>query len=257
MAPILNDISRDLGGILPLLTRVRQSQRSVTNVDKPEYGSSNVNWVGIVYSLAQAVVLMLAGRLSDIFGRRWFFIIGSCIGLIGSIVGGTSGSLEQLIAGETLIGIAAGFQCSFFWVVAEIVPMKRRFIANAGLFLWTLPTVNPHPFHSSPTPQRLGWLMEACSEYPWPQDCCHYSEQYICEMAWVFLLLNRYERTISATMVLLLPPTHISHVAPNEKGETLDYGLRLHWSRSLFSWDDSSTDGSQLGRCKSFMSTTR
>ncbi|KUL87588.1 hypothetical protein ZTR_05842 [Talaromyces verruculosus] len=118
VAPILNDISRDLG----------------------EYGSSNVNWVGIVYSLAQAVVLMLAGRLSDIFGRRWFFIIGSCIGLIGSIVGGTSSSLEQLIAGETLIGIAAGFQCSFFWVVAEIVPMKRRFIANAGLFLWTLPT---------------------------------------------------------------------------------------------------------------------
>ncbi|KAH8691503.1 fungal trichothecene efflux pump [Talaromyces proteolyticus] len=120
VAPILSEISRDLGA----------------------YGSSNVNWVGIVYSLAQAVVLMLAGRLSDIFGRRWFFIIGSSIGLIGSIVAGTSTSLEQLIAGETLIGIAAGFQCSFFWVVAEIVPMKRRFIANAGLFLFTLPTNN-------------------------------------------------------------------------------------------------------------------
>lgn len=94
---------------------------------------------------------MLAGRLSDIFGRRWFFIIGSCIGLIGSIVGGTSSSLEQLIAGETLIGIAAGFQCSFFWVVAEIVPMKRRFIANAGLFLWTLPTVNRLSHSPAPT----------------------------------------------------------------------------------------------------------
>jgi MFS family permease len=115
---------------LPLLNKIAQ-------------GSSNANWVGIVYSLAQAVVLMLVGRLSDIFGRRWFFIIGSSIGLIGSIVGGTATSLGQLIAGETLIGIAAGFQCSFFWVVAEIVPMKRRFIANSGLFLWTLPTVTP------------------------------------------------------------------------------------------------------------------
>ena len=104
-------------------------------------GSSDINWVGIVYSLTQAIVLMLAGRLSDLFGRRWFFVIGSVIGLVGSIVGARAGTIGQLIAGETLIGIAAGFQCSFFWVVSEIVPMKRRFIANSGLFLWTLPTV--------------------------------------------------------------------------------------------------------------------
>jgi MFS family permease len=83
---------------------------------------------------------MLAGRLSDIFGRRWFFIVGSVIGLAGSIIGGTSQGIGQLIAGETLIGIAAGFQISFFWVVSEIVPMKRRFLANAGIFLWSLPT---------------------------------------------------------------------------------------------------------------------
>jgi hypothetical protein len=74
-------------------------------------------------------------------------------------------------------------------------------------------------------------------------------------MAWVFLLLNSYERSISDTMVLLLPPANISHAAPNEKGETVDYGIRLHRSHSFFSRDDSSTDGSQLGRCKSYMST--
>ncbi|KAJ5270830.1 hypothetical protein N7505_006588 [Penicillium chrysogenum] len=118
VAPILTDINNDLGGS----------------------GSSDINWVGIVYSLTQAIVLMLAGRLSDLFGRRWFFVIGSVIGLVGSIVGARAGTIGQLIAGETLIGIAAGFQCSFFWIVSEIVPMKRRFIANSGLFLWTLPT---------------------------------------------------------------------------------------------------------------------
>ncbi|KAJ6178953.1 hypothetical protein N7519_009414 [Penicillium mononematosum] len=122
VAPILTDINNDLGGS----------------------GSSDINWVGIVYSLTQAIVLMLAGRLSDLFGRRWFFVIGSVIGLVGSIVGARAGTIGQLIAGETLIGIAAGFQCSFFWVVSEIVPMKRRFIANSGLFLWTLPTVSTH-----------------------------------------------------------------------------------------------------------------
>lgn len=95
-----------------------------------------------MYTLTQAIVLMLAGSLSDLFGRRWFFIIGSMIGLVGSIVGATAGSMGQLIVGETLIGIGSGFQNSFFWIVSEIVPMKRRFIANAGLFMWTLPTVN-------------------------------------------------------------------------------------------------------------------
>ena len=84
---------------------------------------------------------MLAGRLSDIFGRRWFFIAGSAIGLAGSIVGATAHGIGQLIAAEALIGVAAGFQISFFWVVSEIVPMKRRFLANAGIFLWSLPTV--------------------------------------------------------------------------------------------------------------------
>lgn len=98
-------------------------------------------WVGIVYTMMQAVMFLLVGRLSDIFGRRWFFIIGSAIGMAGSIVAATAHGVAQIIAGETLIGIAAGFQISFFWVVSEIVPMNRRFIATSGIFLWSVPTV--------------------------------------------------------------------------------------------------------------------
>lgn len=86
-------------------------------------------------------MFLLVGRLSDIFGRRWFFIIGSAIGTVGSIVAATAHGVAQVIAGETLIGIAAGFQISFFWVVSEIVPMNRRFIATSGIFLWSVPTV--------------------------------------------------------------------------------------------------------------------
>ena len=95
-----------------------------------------------MYTLPQAIIFMLVGRLSDILGRRWFFIIGSVFGLAGSIIGATATSVPQLIAAETLIGIGTGFQNSFFWVVSEIVPMKRRFIANAGLFAFTIPTVS-------------------------------------------------------------------------------------------------------------------
>jgi MFS family permease len=54
------------------------------------------------------------GCFSDIFSRRWFFIIESILGLIGSILGATAHSVNQLIGDEVLIGIASGFQISFF-----------------------------------------------------------------------------------------------------------------------------------------------
>lgn len=69
-----------------------------------------------------------------------FFIIGSGIALIGSIIGATAQNVNTLIAAEVLIGIAVAFQQSFFWVVAEIVPMKWRYIANSYCYLMTTPT---------------------------------------------------------------------------------------------------------------------
>lgn len=68
--------------------------------------SDNITWVALVYLLCQAVFFLIVGRLSDIFGRRWFFITGSVIGLVGSILGATAQSVNQLIGAEVFIGIA-------------------------------------------------------------------------------------------------------------------------------------------------------
>jgi len=118
IAPLLGDINADIGP------------------------SVNITWVALAYLLVQSVTFLLVGRLSDLFERRWFFIIGSIIGLVGSILGATAQSVNQLIGAEVLIGCASGFQISFFWVVAEIVPMKWRYLANSGLYAFTVPT-NP------------------------------------------------------------------------------------------------------------------
>lgn len=118
VAPLLNVINEDLGP------------------------SVNITWVALVYLLCQSVFFLIVGRLTDIFGRRWFFISGSVIGLLGSILGATAQSINQMIAAELFIGIASGFQISFFWVVAELVPMKYRYIASSGLYFITFPT-NP------------------------------------------------------------------------------------------------------------------
>ena len=75
--------------------------------------SHNITWVALANLHCQAVTFLVIGRLSDIFGRRWFFIIGSIIGLIGSILGATAQSVNQHIGAQVFIGVATGFRISF------------------------------------------------------------------------------------------------------------------------------------------------
>jgi MFS family permease len=46
--------------------------------------SPYLTWVALAYTLPVAIGLLLVGRLSDLFGRRWFFILGSVLALIVS-----------------------------------------------------------------------------------------------------------------------------------------------------------------------------
>jgi hypothetical protein len=86
-----------------------------------DVGSSPIiTWIALSYLLCQTVFFLDVGRFIDIFGRRWFFIIGSILGLIGSTLEAIARSVNQFIGAEVFIGIASGFQISFFWVVAEV-----------------------------------------------------------------------------------------------------------------------------------------
>ncbi|KAK4952209.1 hypothetical protein LTR10_010131 [Elasticomyces elasticus] len=105
IAPILSEINADIGP------------------------SPNINWVPLANLACGAVFFLLVGQLS-----------GSALALIGSIVGAVAQDVNTLIAAEVIIGVAVAFQQSFFWVVAEIVPMKWRYIANSYCYLMTTPT---------------------------------------------------------------------------------------------------------------------
>jgi MFS family permease len=54
-------------------------------------------WVSLVYNVTLAVGLVLVGRLSDIFGRRYFFIGGQVIAVLGCIVCAKATSVPMLI----------------------------------------------------------------------------------------------------------------------------------------------------------------
>ncbi|KIW03535.1 uncharacterized protein PV09_05296 [Verruconis gallopava] len=99
----------------------------------------NITWVSLVYTLTLAIGLLLVGRLSDLFGRRWFFIGSAVLALIGCIVCAVAKTVGTLIGGTTLIGLAASGQQSFAFITGEIVPMKHRFSANAVMYLFCIP----------------------------------------------------------------------------------------------------------------------
>ena len=62
------------------------------------------------YTIATAVALPLAGGLSDIFGRKGFFIVGCFISLVGTVIALAAQSVPMVIAGMTFKGIGAGCQ---------------------------------------------------------------------------------------------------------------------------------------------------
>lgn len=68
---------------------------SIINAD---LGPDNrYTWISLVYNAVLAVFLSPVGRLSDIFGRRWFFIVGALVAVIGSIVCATAQNILTLV----------------------------------------------------------------------------------------------------------------------------------------------------------------
>lgn len=90
-------------------------------------------WITISWNLGGAMFVTVGGRLSDIFGRRYFFIAGAVILIIGSVVSATGQSINQMIAGGALFGCGSGFLEMAFGAVQEIVPSKYRHV-TIGLF---------------------------------------------------------------------------------------------------------------------------
>ncbi|KAF2650884.1 MFS general substrate transporter [Lophiostoma macrostomum CBS 122681] len=101
---------------------------------------STVIWLSLVYTMGLAVSLLLVGRLSDIFGRRWFFICGTALGVIGAVVASTAKNINVLIGGQVLIGLSASTGYSYAFIIGELVPVKRRFLFNAIIFIFSFPT---------------------------------------------------------------------------------------------------------------------
>src|SRR4051794_11300192 len=68
------------------------------------FSNDNRQWIVTAYSLAFGSLLLLGGRISDLFGRKWTFIGGLLGFAAASAVGGMAQSFELLVASRALQG---------------------------------------------------------------------------------------------------------------------------------------------------------
>jgi EmrB/QacA subfamily drug resistance transporter len=86
---------------------------TIVNIALPSIGrdlhasNGTLSWVISAYVLAFGGLLLLGGRLADLFGRRRMFIGGLAIFGFASLAGGMSTSIEALIGFRALQGVGA------------------------------------------------------------------------------------------------------------------------------------------------------
>ena len=68
------------------------------------FTNDNRQWIVTAYSLAFGSLLLLGGRLSDVFGRKWTFITGLLGFAAASAIGGTAQNFEVLVASRAAQG---------------------------------------------------------------------------------------------------------------------------------------------------------
>src|SRR6478736_9176126 len=71
------------------------------------FSQENLSWVFNAYVVAFGGLLLLGGRLSDLFGARRMFSVGWGILLVGSAVAGLAGTVGVELAGRAVQGAGA------------------------------------------------------------------------------------------------------------------------------------------------------
>lgn len=71
-------------------------------------GLSLYAWTFTAYMITSAVTVPLYGKLSDIYGRKPFYVLGLILFMLGSIAAGLVSNMPQLVLARALQGLGAG-----------------------------------------------------------------------------------------------------------------------------------------------------
>ena len=90
-------------------------------------GFDRFTWVTTAYLVASTTTVPIVGRLSDLYGRKAFFLGGIAVFLVGSVLAGVSQSMNQLIFFRAIQGIGGGSMMALsFTTVGDLFPPAER-----------------------------------------------------------------------------------------------------------------------------------
>lgn len=87
----------------------------------------SLSWIVTAYLITTTITVPIAGKLSDLFGRRVILLIGVAIFALGSLFGGMSGDVTQLIIWRAIQGIGGGIiTANAFTIVGDLFAARER-----------------------------------------------------------------------------------------------------------------------------------
>ena len=100
---------------------------AMTKIIEQLGGLDKFVWVYSAYMIAMVVSTPIFGKLSDMYGRKSFFLAGLILFMLGSILCGTAQNMEQLIIYRAIQGIGGGALMPIvFTIIFDLFPAEKR-----------------------------------------------------------------------------------------------------------------------------------
>lgn len=90
-------------------------------------GVDHMSWVISAFLVTMTIAMPVNGKLGDVLGRKWLYITGIGLFVLGSALGGFANTMELLIIGRAVQGLGAGgMMVNSQSIIAEVVPARER-----------------------------------------------------------------------------------------------------------------------------------
>jgi len=100
---------------------------SIRTIADDLHGLSIQAWATTAYLITATISTPLYGKLSDLYGRRPFFLTAIALFIVGSLLSGTAHTMYELAAARAFQGLGAGGLFSLaLTIIGDIVPPRQR-----------------------------------------------------------------------------------------------------------------------------------
>ncbi|MBK7822291.1 MAG: MFS transporter [Tessaracoccus sp.] len=90
-------------------------------------GMDHYSWVATAAMLMSAIIVPIAGKLSDQYGRRPFFLAGLVVFMCGSLISGFATNFWMIVLGRAVQGLGMGTIMPLSQtIIGDIVPARQR-----------------------------------------------------------------------------------------------------------------------------------